>query len=265
MRRIASFLLGLVALAAQPVLAQTVGQAYAQPVVVYQEVIEEEIVVPDTGSERFVQTPARSADFVHAEPADIPRGIARFGPFRVLDGQRAALVDVTDERSAVQFAAMLKAYPGLRTLEMIECPGTEDDRANLRIGRMIRAQGMTTHVPRGGSVRSGAVELFLAGAKRVADAGSEFAVHSWSDNLGLEPDDYAADAPENRVYVTYYREMGMTEQEARAFYAMTNSVPQADALWLSSADMGRWVRLDTLRPVAPLVAELTLDSGAALN
>ena len=59
--------------------------------------------------------------------------------------------------------------------------------------------------------------------------------------------------------------MGMTEREASAFYAMTNSVPHADALWLTSADMGRWVKLDSLRPAAPLVAELTLDSGAALN
>jgi hypothetical protein len=38
--------------------------------------------------------------------------------------------------------------------------------------------------------------------------------------------------------------MGMPDGEARAFYAMTNSVPNADAKWLTAQDMGRWVKLD---------------------
>jgi hypothetical protein len=109
---------------------------------------------------------------------------------------------------------------------------------------MIHAKGIATHVPDGGSVRSGAVELFLAGARHSADKGAEFAVHSWADEFGLEPRDYAADAPENRIYIDYYRQMGMSETEARAFYAMTNSVPNADAKWLTAADMGQWVHLD---------------------
>ena len=218
------------ALAATPLAAQTV---------IYEEVIEDEITVPATGSERFVES--------HPEaPAElaVPKGIAAYGPFRVLDNGRAALVDVTGSLPPGQFTAMLHAFPGIRTIEMIECPGTEDDRANLRLGMMIHARGIATHVPAGGSVRSGAVELFLAGARRSADQGAEFAVHSWADEFGLEPRHYAADAPENRAYIDYYRDMGMSEAEARAFYAMTNSVPNADARWLTARDMGQWVRLD---------------------
>jgi hypothetical protein len=82
---------------------------------------------------------------------------------------------------------------------MIECPGTEDDRANLRLGRMIHARGISTHVPAGGSVRSGGVELFLAGVSHRADPEAEFAVHSWADEDGLEAKDYPANAPENRA------------------------------------------------------------------
>ena len=201
-------------------------------------------------SARFAQTAGeRSAQaagerFVQAAPAAVPRGVAAYGPFRVLDQGRAALVDVTDERSPAAFAAMLRAHPGIALLEMVDCPGTEDDRANLAVGRMIHARGIVTHVPARGSVRSGGVELFLAGARRSADAGAEFAVHSWADEQGREPADYAADAPENRKYLDYYREMGMTAAEARAFYAMTNSVGHEDAKWLTAADMRRWVRLD---------------------
>jgi hypothetical protein len=178
-------------------------------------------------------------------------GAAQFGPFRVLDGERAALVAGTDAASPAAFKAMLAAYPGLRVIEFLDAPGTSHDIANLRLGRMIRAAGLATHVPEGGSARSGAVELFLAGTRRSMDPGALFAVHSWRDQTGREPDDFAADAPENRLYLDYYAEMGMTREEAEAFYAMTNSVPHQNALWLRGSDMARWVAPEAAPAEAP--------------
>ncbi|WP_422357555.1 alpha/beta hydrolase [Qipengyuania flava] len=168
------------------------------------------------------------------------RGIAQYGPFRVLDDRRVALVGETDASTPGYFRAMMRDFPALEQLDMVECPGTRDDRANLAVGRMIRAAGLVTHVPAIGSVRSGAVELFLAGAERDIAQGAEFAVHSWMDAYGREADDFAMHAPENRQYLDYYREMGMTIEQARAFYDFTNSVPHARALWLDASDMRRW-------------------------
>lgn len=71
--------------------------------------------------------------------------------------------------------------------------------------------------------------------------GALFAVHSWRDQAGREPDDFPSEAPENRLYLDYYAEMGMTPGEARAFYALTNSVPHAEALWLQGTEMARWI------------------------
>lgn len=171
-------------------------------------------------------------------------GIAQFGPFRVLDERRAALVAGTDARSPAAFAAMLAAYPRLKVIEFHDAPGTSHDIANLRLGRMIRAAGLETYVPAGGSARSGAVELFLAGTRRRIDPGALFAVHAWRDQRGREPADFAANAPENRMYIDYYTEMGMSEAEARAFYALTNSVPHQSALWLTGSEMARWIAQD---------------------
>ena len=251
MRGLISIILALLAVTAVPLRAQ---------VIVYQVITEEIVEVPATGSDRFVE-----AHPVVSPAAAIPQGIASYGPFRVLDSGHAALVDATNERTPGQFTAMLHAFPGIRTIEMVECTGTDDDRANLRLGMMIHARGLTTHVPQGGSVRSGAVELFLAGARHVAEPGAEFAVHSWTDEFGLEPKDYAANAPENRIYIDYYREMGMSEAEARGFYAMTNSVPNNDAKWLTTADMAHWVRLDNAVALAPKLDPGKLDSGIAVN
>lgn len=228
MRRIAALALYALAAVAVPVRAETVTYT---TVTVVEEVVEDSI------------DGATGSRFVHAAPAKTPVGIARFGPFRVIDGTRAALVDATDERSPLQFKAMMAAFPGIAQLDFVECPGTDDDRANLSLGRMIRQLGLRTHVPAGGSVRSGAVELFLAGVSHTAEPTAEFAVHSWADERGREAKDYAPDAPENRAYLDYYRAMGMTDTEARAFYAMTNAVPNASARWLTAAQMEQWVRL----------------------
>ena len=156
---------------------------------------------------------------------------------------------------------MLRDHPGLVTLAFVECPGTYDDRANLALGRMIRAAGLAAWVPEGGSVRSGAVELVLAGVSLRIEDGAEFAVHAWLDEDGYEAGDYAADSPANRRYLTYYREMGLSAEQADAFYAMTNSVPFEGARWLGGAEMRRWIGIE---PTAePRLAYL--DLGPALN
>jgi hypothetical protein len=127
---------------------------------------------------------------------------------------------------------------------MVDCPGTGDDEANLALARMVRKAGIATFVPNGGSVRSGGVELFLAGAERRAEPGAEFAVHSWVDEDGLEPDDYAESDPVNQEYVAYYREMGMSADKAKAFYDLTNSVPHDEALYLKPSEIASFIPLN---------------------
>jgi hypothetical protein len=247
MRKIAAFLLAPLALAAQPLAAQEIGyEAVAEDPA--GEVVTLVVDGAEAGTARVVE--------VSAQPAAAIQGIAAYGPFRVLDGARAALIDVTDAATPTEFAAMLNDYPEIGTVEMVACPGTEDDHANLALGRMIRARGLATHVPDGGFVGSGAVELFLAGLHRYAEPGAAFAVHSWEDTEGHEANDFSADAPQNRAYTDYYEAVGMTAPEAQAFYAMTNSVPFASAKWLTRAELAQWVRLDSELPVLDLIGTL---------
>ena len=198
--------------------------------------------------------------FVALAAVPASAGTVAYGPFRVLDESTAALVDVTDETSPAAFRAMLAEHPGIAALAFVECPGTYDDRANLALGRMIRAAGLAAVVPKGGSVRSGAVELVLAGAQVTIEDGAEFAVHAWLDDDGQEAGDYAADSPAHTRYLAYYREMGMSDEAAASFYAMTNSVPFEEARWLSGAEMRQWLGREA---PAPLLAYL--DLGLSLN
>ena len=117
-----------------------------------------------------------------------------------------------------------------------------DFLSELELGQVSAV--IATHVPDHGSVRSGAVELFLAGATRSAAPDAAFVVHSWIDENGREPDDFAASDPVNKAYVNYYREMGLTGDNAAAFYALTNSVPHEDVLMLGTADLAKFAALN---------------------
>lgn len=231
--------LSLTLLPAVPASADTVAN----------EVVEE---WTEPAAKRFVLP-----ELAHASDA----ALSAYGPFQVFDETTAALVGVTDGQSPAAFGAMLRDHPRLATLAFLECPGTYDDRANFALGRMIRAAGLAAWVPEGGSVRSGAVELVLAGASLRIEDGAEFAVHAWLDEDGYQAGDYAIDSPENRKYLAYYREMGMSAGQAAAFYAMTNSVPFEDARWLDGAEMRQWI--ETAPEPAPRLAYL--DLGPSLN
>ena len=169
---------------------------------------------------------------------------ARFGPFAVIDAQTVRMAGDVTAATPRQFAAMLAAFPGLTRIEMVDCPGSLDEEANLILARAIRRAGLDTVVPAGGSVRSGAVELWLAGVRRRAAPDAEFGVHSWMDENGYEANDYPANDPVHAEYLSYYREMGMDDAKARAFYALTNSTPFDDVRYLTRGDMARFVALD---------------------
>jgi hypothetical protein len=186
--------------------------------------------------------------------------LGAFGPFVVFDANTAAVMGPTDADSPNDFKRMRAAFPGISTLEFIDAPGTVQDIANLEVGRMIRAAGISTHVPSNGSVRSGAVELFLAGKTRTMELGARFAVHSWRDQRGRGPQDFAPDDPVNRLYTAFYEDMGMSPADAKAFYDMTNSVPNASALWFGPDVMNKWIARSDVRvhELAPMIV-LAID------
>lgn len=165
---------------------------------------------------------------------------AQFGPFIMVSAAEAQLNGETDSATPDQFRQMIKAYPGIKRISMIDCPGTENDDANLEVARMIRKAGISTHVPADGSVRSGGVELFLAGLKRTYEKGAQFGVHSWIDENGMQADDVSANDPINAAYINYYQEVGLAPQTARAFYAFTNQTAFDSIHYMSEQELARF-------------------------
>jgi len=189
------------------------------------ETIEYDIVEPDAYASSFAPQSAV---------------LGEYGPFRVVAPHKVEMVGTVDSYTPQVFRQMVLRFPGIRRIEMIDCDGSVDEEANLSLARMIRRAGISTHVPANGSIRSGAVELFLAGATKTADPGAEFVVHSWMDEDGMEANDYPANDPVHAEYLDYYKEMGVPADKARAFYALTNSVPFSGQLKLSRSDLAQY-------------------------
>lgn len=173
-----------------------------------------------------------------ATPADVRTS---FGPFRVTAPDRVEMDGASTAASPAEFAALLRQFPGIKTLVMINCPGSEDDDANLKLARMIRHAGIDTVLPTGGSIRSGAVELFLAGRNRIAQPGATIGVHSWVDENGYEATDYPPTDPVHSTYIRYYVDMGMAPSLAKAFYDFTNrAAPSSYMHFMSSAEVRKF-------------------------
>ncbi len=166
--------------------------------------------------------------------------IAQFGPFAVINPSLAELNGETAEGTPALFRRMLAAFPGIKRINMVECAGTVDDEANLEVARMIRRAGIDTHVPAHGSVRSGGVELFMAGVHRTHDHGAEFGVHSWEDDEGNQAKDVPVNDPVNREYVSYYQSVGLPAETARAFYAFTNATPFDRIHYMTEQELARF-------------------------
>ncbi len=184
---------------------------------------------------------ARLSGVGYGEPVVAPSSapLASYGPFHLTAADTVEMIGTVDSDSPAQFAALMAAHPAIVRLVMVECPGSVDEAANHALARRVRAAGLVTIVPAGGSVRSGAVDLFLAGVRRIAAPGAEFGVHSWRDEDGNQPDDFGPEDAVHGEYLRYYREMGLSEDAARRFYALTNSAPFEDVLMLAARDMAR--------------------------
>lgn len=171
----------------------------------------------------------------------------RYGPFRVVTASRLELTGLTDSHSPAALLEVLRDFPGIRVLELRDCPGTVDDVANLRLGRLIRRIGIRTEVPANGSVRSGAIELFLAGKERSAAKSARFVIHAWQADPGPGDRNQGLSSVMFETYTRYYQDMGMSMQDARSFYRQTMAVPSSSGITLQPGELGRYV------PIVPIL------------
>ena len=97
-----------------------------------------------------------------------------------VSGDTAYGYGFTTGRSLDDFKKFRRENPGVRTLVLSKMSGTQDGVTNTKIARLIRKEGLNTHLEENSWIASGAVDLFIAGVNRTMECGALIGVHSWS-------------------------------------------------------------------------------------
>jgi len=159
------------------------------------------------------------------------------------------LIGARTPSSVLELAFM---NPEVRTIVLVDMPGSIDDVAMVRAGRYIRQFGLDTHVPADSEVASGATDLFLAGEHRSAEPGARFGIHSWGGGpvpaTDLPPvlaTDLPRDHEDHLKYLDYYEEMGIPAE----FYWRTLSAAPAEGIhWMTEEELERFGFFTDERP-----------------
>lgn len=129
---------------------------------------------------------------------------------------------------------ILAKNPNLQVLVLTNVPGSADDTANLRLGRIVNRSGLNTYVPSEGLVASGGTDLFLAGKRRYLGRGASVGVHSWAgeDSSGRlkQGRDFPRRHRAHRPYLDYYKALGIPV----SFYWFTLKAADANEIHIMS-------------------------------
>lgn len=148
------------------------------------------------------------------------------------EGQTAYVNGGTDRSSYGITKRFLDDNPQITRLILQRMPGTSDADTNLRIARLIRNRGLTTHLERRSYIASGAVDLFLSGIERTMDCGAKIGVHSWSfhsqNNIGVYSPKNLGTDDRRPIQEKFLRDMGIDP----AFYVFTRDAADADSIYI---------------------------------
>jgi hypothetical protein len=165
----------------------------------------------------------------------IHSGDAPLATFQV-SGNTAYISGIIYSRTPAMLKALIKRYPNIDTIVFRKVPGSISDRKNLKAGRIIRSQQLTTLLNDSSVVASGGTDLFLAGCQRIIEGHPKIGVHAWSGNKVP-----AAALPKNHqehlLYLNYYREMGIDT----SFYWFTlQAAPAHHIYWMTSDELVKY-------------------------
>lgn len=130
-----------------------------------------------------------------------------------------------------KFERLLRRNPNLKTLVLLDVPGSADDATNVEIIRLIRENGLTTHLTSESHVASGGTDLFLGGVVRTMELGARIGVHSWSDGE-TDGSAFARDSFEHDMMLDLYEDIGISED----FYWFTLEAAPAAGMHYMSVD-----------------------------
>lgn len=158
-----------------------------------------------------------------------------------IEGNIAHMYGVIDHTTPEVVEDLVANHPDVRTIVMMDVPGSADDPANLRAARMVRDHGLNTVVPSNGVIASGGVDFFLAGVEHTAEGCAKLGVHDWEDEDQNDITVRGAEVPRGHEmhtkFLEYYHYVGVPEE----FYWFTLEIASPERIhWMSDEEVRRY-------------------------
>ena len=164
----------------------------------------------------------------------------KFGIFKVLDDSVTAEMNGTiGKRTPKNFDKMIAKYPDIKLINMLNCPGSKDDEANLIVSKKMHDVGISFHLFSNSTIASGAVDMYVGGLKRTRESGGKIGVHSWGNGKN-DPiaTSYPVGDPVHLSYINYYTSVGFLQEDAEKFYYFTiNASPAENVHWMTDEEI----------------------------
>ncbi len=152
-------------------------------------------------------------------------------------GNQLRLDGIINARAPSAFIDALKANPGVTEIYLGQIKGSVDPVAVARMGRLIRAQGLSTRMDARSAVFSGGVDLHLGGARRIIAPGATVGVHDWVNSFGEQGRDFRPDAEAHEPTRSYTAQMLGSD----AFYWFALNAARHDQVhFMTRAEMRRY-------------------------
>lgn len=145
-----------------------------------------------------------------------------------------------------QIRNLIANHPKVKTLVMLNVPGSVNDLVNMHTGRLLRENSFTTKVLSNSRIASGGVDLFCAGKKRIVEKGAKLGIHSWCCIGGnnLTDNNFTAtqvpkDHPAHRFQLEYFTMM--LGKKGDDFYFHTLSAAPFDGMhYMTPQEIKEW-------------------------
>lgn len=165
--------------------------------------------------------------------------------FSLRDSHSILLDGVINTRALDDFEALYAANPTVKTVYIRQCDGSINDEVNLQLASRVHALQLNTHLMDDGLVASGGTDFFLAGKQRTMGKNTKVGVHSWAGD-GVVATDFPEGHPNHSPYIEYYKNIGFSEAEAKAFYYFTIHAAPADSIhWMTKHEIATYHILST--------------------
>ena len=151
-----------------------------------------------------------------------------------------ALDGTINSKAFDDFKKVAEAHPNVKNIHIINCDGSINDDVNLSLSSYVYENGYNTTLKEGGLVASGGTDFFLAGNKRTLEKNVKLGVHSWSDGK-KHATDFPKGHDNHTPYISYYKSIGMSQQEAEDFYYFTiYAAPHNDVHWMTEEELMKY-------------------------